>query len=450
MLNAIWRRLGLERPEPRAWALYDWANSAFMTVIVTAVFPVYFNTVAAEGLDPKQAAAWFGGATTLSLLAVALCAPLLGPIADFRAIRKRLLGLFVALGTSATAALAWVGPGDARLGAVLFAIATVGATGSFVFYDALLPHVARGKDLDQLSTTAYALGYLGGGLLLAFDLALILAPGAFGLPTGEGLSPQERTLPTRLAFLSVSLWWGLFSLPLFLRVPEPARTLESDEQADDRPLVTALSRLRETFTELGRYRHALWMLAAFLLYNDGIGTIIKMSTFFGSQLGFDSTELIKAVLVVQFVGVPAAVAFGRLAAAVGPKRALLSGVAAYVLITLFAFRMRDEGDFMLLAVAVGLVMGGTQALSRSLFASMIPQHKATEFFALFGVLEKFAGLLGPALFTAVAATVDEPRVAILVILPMFVIGGALLMKVDVEAGRRVAREMEREVRLAEH
>jgi UMF1 family MFS transporter len=229
-------------------------------------------------------------------------------------------------------------------------------------------------------------------------------------------------------------------------VDEPPRTLESDERADDRPLRVAVDRLRETLRELRGYRHAALMFVAFLVYNDGVGTIIRLSTFFGSQLGFESAALIRSILVVQFVGVPAAFLFGRTAGRLGAKRAILLGLGVYVGITLFAFRMETETDFLLLAVGVGLVMGGVQALSRSLFASLIPQHKSTEFFALFAVLEKFAGLLGPAAFTAVAASVENPRWAILVILPMFVVGGLLLMAVDVDAGRAAARAAEAEVR----
>lgn len=435
-------RLCLRRPDHRAWALYDWANSAFVTVVITAVFPVYFESVAALGLDDRRASLLFGAATTLSMLLIAVAAPLLGSLADFRGLRKRFLVGFMSLGVVSTAGLFLVGEGDAELAAVLFATASIGATGSFVFYDSLLPHLAEGQDLDRLSTTAYSLGYLGGGLLLAVNVAMIVAPQLFGLPSGEDLSPAERTLPTRLVFLSVALWWVVFSIPLIRRVSEPPRVIETDEQAGDNPARVAIQRLVETFRELRAYRHALWMLVAYLVYNDGIGTIIRMSTFFGAQQGLESAALIQSILLVQFVGVPAAIGFGKLSGVLGTKRAILIGLAAYVAITGFAFGLEDERDFLILAIAVGLVMGGTQALSRSLFASLIPPHKATEFFALFAVFEKFAGLLGPAAFTAVAASVEDPSWAILVVLPMFLVGGGLLCFVDVEAGRAAARASE--------
>ncbi|MEO0650130.1 MAG: MFS transporter [Planctomycetota bacterium] len=447
--QGILDRLCLRRSDHRAWALYDWANSAFVTVVITAVFPVYFEQVAALGLDDRQASLLFGTATTVSMLVIAVAAPLLGSLADFRALRKRFLLGFMSVGALATAGLFFVGEGDAQLAAVLFALASIGATGSFVFYDSLLPHLAEGEELDRLSTTAYSLGYLGGGLLLAVNVAMIVAPAVFGLPSGEDLSPSERTLPTRLVFLTVSIWWVVFSIPLMRRVPEPPRVLEDDEQAGDHPLRVAVQRLAETFRELRVFRQALLMLGAYLIYNDGIGTIIRMSTFFGAQKGLESDALIQSILLVQFVGVPAAIGFGKLSGVLGTKRAILVGLAAYIVITGLAFGLEDEADFLVLAVAVGLVMGGTQALSRSLFASLIPPHKATEFFALFAVFEKFAGLLGPAAFTAVAASVEDPSWAILVVLPMFVIGGVLLLFVDVDAGRAAARAAERGARAVE-
>jgi UMF1 family MFS transporter len=438
-------RLALHRPELRAWALYDWANSAMVTVIVTAVFPIYFEQVAAEGLTDKQSARLLGIATTVSLLATAVAAPVLGAIADYRALRKRFLAFFLLLGLFATAGLFLVGPGDSSLAAVLFGLANVGASGSFVFYDALLPHVARPGELDRVSSSAYSLGYLGGGLLLALNLLWILNPQWFGLPSGEGLTPAEATLPTRLAFLSVALWWAVFSIPLLWRVPEPPRQLESDERPGDRVLGTALRRLAETFRELRRYRQAFLMMVAFLLYNDGIGTIIRMAGFFGAQLELNRNFLIASILVVQIVGVPCALVFGKLAARLGAKRAITIGVLAYLAITVLAFGMRTEAHFLALAFAVGAVQGGTQALSRSLFASLIPRHKATEFFALFAVLEKFAGVLGPATFTLLVEHVDEPRFAILSILPFFIGGAWVLQRVDVAAGRVAARAAEEDL-----
>jgi MFS transporter, UMF1 family len=444
----VLRRLSLQRPEQRGWALYDFANSAFITTIVAAIFPIYFQKVAAADLSASQATSLYSWSTTLALLATALINPLLGPLGDFLAWRKRFFAAFLVLGVSATAGLFCVQQGDAYLGAWLFGLANVGAAGSFVFYDALLPHVARPEEMDRLSSTGYSLGYLGGGLLLGLNLAWIQNPHWFGLPSGEGLSPADATLPTRLAFLSVAVWWALFAVPLFRQVPEPPRFVEADESATASGWLVAFTRLRETFTELRRHRDAGLMLLAFLFYNDGISTIFRMAALFGAQRGLPTGTLISAILVVQIMGVPCALLFATLARKFSTKGAILFGVCAYLGITLLAFGMRTETHFMILAVAVGLVMGGTQALSRSLFSSLIPKHKSSEYFALFGILEKFAGIFGPLVFALTAAALPAGRqhFAVLTITPFFLIGGLLLATVNVTRGQARARALEEATR----
>lgn len=429
-------RLGLHRPELRAWAAYDWANSAFVCVVVTAVFPIYFSKVAAQGLDPAAATARFGLATTVGLVLVALLSPLLGALADAAAMKKRLLAAGVALGTGATAGLALVGPGDWRLGAALFVTANIGLAVSFVFYDALLPHVARPEEMDRVSTAGYALGYLGGGLLLALDLALILSPGTFGLPGGPGSTPWDATLPTRLAFLSVALWWAGFTLPLLLKVPEPP-AVGGDPSAH--PVRDALAQLAATGQALRRHPEAARMMLAFLVYNDGIGTIIRMATVYGTEIGIGQKELIAAVLLVQFAGIPFAFLFGGLAGRVGAKRAVLGSLAVYALISVVGYFMRTAAHFFLLAVLVAVVQGGSQALSRSLFASLVPRRRSGEFFGFFSVMEKVAGIFGPGLFTLAVWLTGSSRAAILSVIAFFAVGGWLLARVDVAAGQAAAR-----------
>jgi UMF1 family MFS transporter len=421
-------RLGLHRPELRAWALYDWANSAMVVVIITAVFPIYFASVAGKDLAPAVATARFATATTIALVTIALIAPVLGTLADVLPVKKRLLAGFLAVGAGAVAALALVGPGDWLLAAVLFAVANVGANGSFVFYDSLLPHVARDEELDRVSSAGYALGYLGGGLLLALNLAWIQKPEWFGLPHGPGLSADEATLPARLAFLSVAAWWALFSVPLFARVPEPALATARPPGVGAVRL-TAL-RLASTARAIREYPDAARMLLAFLVYNDGIGTIIRMAAIYGTEIGIGRGALIAAILLVQFVGIPFAFAFGSLARRIGAKRAILLGLAVYAGIAVFGYFVRTTAHFFVLAIAVGAVQGGTQALSRSLFASLIPRERTGEFFGFFAVTEKFAGILGPAIFAATIGFTGSSRGAILSVIAFFVAGAALLWKVD--------------------
>jgi UMF1 family MFS transporter len=434
-------RLGLHRPELRAWAMYDWANSAFVTTIVAAVFPIYYSQVAASGLSPNVAAFRYSLATTVAMVVVALISPVLGAVADYGGIKKRLLGGFQAIAVAASALLWFVGDGDWRLALILFVLGNVGAAAAFVFYDSLLPHIARPQELDRVSTAGYALGYLGGGLLLAVNLAWITKPEWFGLP--------DAGTATRLSFVSVAMWWAVFSIPLFRRVPEPPRQLEPDETPGPVLARAAFVRLGETFRELRRFRQAFVLLIAFLLYNDGIGTIIRMATLYGAQLGIAQHHLILALLVVQFVGIPCSFLFGRVASRIGTKQAIFVSLGVYTLVTVLGYVMTSALHFYVLAVLVGTVQGGSQALSRSLFASMIPRHKSSEFFGFFAVFEKFAGILGPLLFASAVGSTGSTRSAILAIVVFFVLGAALLALVDVPAGQRVAREAERGLRPAQ-
>jgi MFS transporter, UMF1 family len=420
-------RLGVDRPDVRAWIWYDWANSAFMTTVVAAVFPIYYAKVAADGLDEATATFRFGIATTVALAAIAVMSPIFGALADASGRKKRLLAVFAGTGIVATAGLGLVGRGDWALALGLFMLGNIGFYGALTFYDALLPHVARPDELDRVSSAGYALGYLGGGVLLVLNLAWIQQPAWFGL--------ADAGVATRLAFVSVAVWWALFTIPLLRRVPEPA---VDPVAAADASIATAVARLVRTLRELRRYRHAFTMLVAFMLYNDGIGTIIRMATLYGTQVGIDQGSLIGALVLVQFIGVPAAFVFGAIAARVGAKPAIFASLVLYTVITVLAFRMTTARDFMVLAALVGLVQGGSQALSRSVFASLIPADRTAEFFGFFSVSEKFAGIFGPLLFSAAVALTHSNRAAILSVILFFVAGGALLVTVDIGEGRRAA------------
>src|ERR671913_594717 len=417
-MKALLERLGLGRPDLRAWALYDLANSAFQTTIIAAVFPIYYSRVVAADLAPAQATSRFAWATTIAILIVAIVAPLLGAIADFAAMKKKLLAVFVAIGVSATTAMFWIERGDWQLALLLFIVGNVGVAGSIVFYESLLPQLVSEDQLDRVSSAGYAIGYLGGGLLLGINLLMIQAPHLFGIP--------DAGVATRLAFVSVGVWWMLFSIPLFRRVPEPPRRLEGDEKATDGLVATGFSRLAETFRELRRYRQAFVMLLAFLLYNDGIQTMIRMATTYGSEIGLPQDAMITALLLTQFIGIPCAFAFGAIASRIGAKVAVFFGLAVYLVITILGYFMSSAAHFFALAVLVGMVQGGTQALSRSLFASMIPRHKSSEFFAFFSVFERYAGVLGPAIFAFVIERSGSGRSAILAVAAFFIIGGAIL------------------------
>jgi UMF1 family MFS transporter len=428
-------RLGLDRPELRAWAMYDWANSAFMTVIVTAVFPTYYAAVASHGLARTQATYYYATATTVSLAVIAVLSPILGAIADFRASKKRFLFAFLTLGVTTTALLFFIQQGDWLAGLVLFAVANVGINGSYVFYDSLLPHIAGDAEMDRVSSAGYALGYLGGGIMLLLSLIVILKPSLIGVAPGA-----TSTLPVRLSFLATAAWWAVFAIPLFRQVPEPPLTREQDEPLRTRAAIAmSLRRLGETLRELRGFRYAFLLLLASLIYSDGINTIIRMAAVYGTEIGIPQKAQIAAIVMVQFVGIPFAFLFGMLASRIGAKRAIFIGLAVYAVISILGYFMHTTLHFFLLAFLVGTVQGGTQALGRSLFASMIPRHKSGEFFGFYAVFERFGAIIGPLVFGAVVAATGSSRLAILSIISFFVVGAGLLTLVNVEEGQRAAR-----------
>jgi len=437
--RGILSRLGLDRPELRAWAMYDWAVSSVQTTIMVAVFPVYFANIAKGDLGESGTTQAIATANTIVAIILAVLSPILGAVSDYVAAKKRMLGASMIVGAAAVAGMFFVQQGDYKLALILFVISLIGATASTVFYDALLPHIASEDEIDRVSSAGYAVGYIGGGLLLALNLAWILKPGWFGLPTGPELSSAQKTLPTRLALLSVAVWWVVFSIPLFRRVPEPPRTREPDELTGGNVLVTPFVRVAETFRALRGYKQALLMLLAFMIYNDGIQTIQKMAATYGKQLGIADTVLISAILVVQFVGVPFSFLFGSIAARIGAKAAIFIGLAVYAAISILGFYMQTAAHFILLAAMVATVQGGTQALSRSLFASLVPAHKSGEFFGFYSVFEKFASIFGPLLFWVTIAMTGSSRNAILSVILFFAIGAVLLSRVRVSEGQEAAR-----------
>jgi UMF1 family MFS transporter len=418
--------------------LYDWANSAVVTTVIAAVFPIYFHRVAGAGLPEEAATKRFGIATIIAMLALAFLALILGGIADRLPIKKKLLGLFLAVGAVAVLTMFFVHTGDWLFALSLFVVVEVAVSVTFVFYDALLPHIARGEELDRISTTGYALGYLGGGLLLALNLAWISFPQWWGLPSGAPLTEADATLPTRLAFLSVGVWWVVFSIPLFRRIPEPDIPQTAVVGRKFHPLRDTLAQLVDTAATLREFKQAALMLLAFLIYNEGIGTIIKMAAIYGAEIGLSASAMIGAILIVQFVGIPCTMLFGALAGKVGAKPAIFVGLGVYLGIAALAYVMRTNAQFVMLALLVGLVQGGTQGLSRSLFASLIPKEKSGQFFALFAMSEKLAGVWGPGLFVATLSITGSSRNAIASVVVFFLLGGVLLSRVDVNHGRRAA------------
>ncbi|MDH4064003.1 MAG: MFS transporter [Acidobacteriota bacterium] len=432
MLTRALARVGLVTPEQRAWAWYDWANSTYFTTVITAVFPSFFATYAAAGLSPAAATARFGAITTFSIAIIAITAPILGALADYSGAKKRLLGIFMLVGVASCAAMVFIGEGDIGLASTLFFIGNIGVSGSLVFYDSLLPHVAKPEETDRVSAAGYALGYVGGGILLLLNLAWILQPQAFGFASATGA--------VKASFLSVAVWWAVFSLPLFRRVPEPLVTLDPDDVRRGSALKGAFVRLGHTFREMRRYKQAFLFFLSMLLYQDGIQTIIRMAAVYGAEIGIEQTSQIAAFVMVQFLGIPFAILFGTLGARIGTKRAIFIAIAVYALATILGYFMTTVTHFFILAALVATVQGGAQALSRALFSRMIPPNKTSEFFGFFAVAERFATVLGPLVFTLSVAITGSSRTAVLVIILFFVAGAWVLSLVDEEEGVRAARE----------
>lgn len=410
--------------------MYDWAKSAFETTIMAAVLPIYFHDVAAAPLPEHLRTAYWGYASGVALLIVAILSPLLGAIADAFGTLKRFLVAFMLVGAVASALLVNVGHGDWQLAVWLYLIGTLGYAGSNVFYDALLPIVAKPEEVHRASTAAYALGYIGGGILLALNLAWLQMPQTFGF--------ADKGEAVRAAFLSVGVWWITFAIPLWRKIAEPARKLREDEVGS--ALRVGVRRLVETARQLRQFKQVGIFLVGYWFYTDGIGTIIKMATIYGREIGIGQTHLIGALLLVQVLGVPATFAFGYLAQRTSAKTGVMISLAVYTVICVLGYFMTDPWHFWLLAVLVALVQGGAQGLSRSLYATIVPMSRVSEFFAFISVSARFAGIVGPLLFGVVAQLTGGSRLSILFLVTFFVIGMVMLGKLDVDAGRRAALE----------
>ncbi len=411
------------------WSLYDWANSAFATTVMAGFFPVFFKAYWSTGESVQLSTFYLGLANSTASIIVAAMAPVLGAIADRGSAKKKFLSVFAFLGILMTGALWFVKQGDWQLAAAFYAVATVGFAGGNIFYDSLLPGVASPKKVDYVSSLGFSLGYIGGGLLFAVNVVMYLKPALFGIPDG----------PTaiRISFLSVAVWWAVFSLPIMIFVKEP-----KDEQTLSlRKAVTAgWKQLVHTLSELRHLKVIGMFLLAYWFYIDGVDTIIKMAVDYGVALGFPSQSLIVALLLVQFVAFPAALLYHKFAQKIGVKQALFVAILAYSIITVFGFLMRTVLHFYLLAVAIGLFQGGIQALSRSYYTRLIPENKAAEFFGFFNMLGKFATIIGPTLLGLVTVITGSNRYGILSILILFLAGAILLKRVDEEEGKRLATE----------
>ena len=401
-----------------AWAFYDWANSAFATTILAGLFPPFFKDFwNGSSVGDDVATFRLATAAAISAAVVALLGPVLGAVADAGVARKRFLLVFMLLGSVMTACLCLVPEGAWGVAAAVYILASIGFAGSNIFYDSFLVDVARPGERDRVSALGYALGYLGGGLLFAGNVAMVLHPDWFGL--------AGKTQAVLLSFGSVSVWWALFSIPLLRGVHE----VGEPQQVESSLLTEGFRRLGRTFREIRLNRNIFLFLLAYWLYIDGVHTIIRMATSYGRSLNFPLESLIVALLITQFVGFPAALLFGWLGNRFGARKGIFAGIVVYIGLTVWAYFMTSIEEFYALAVIVGLVQGGVQALSRSFFSRLIPEERAGEYFGFYNCLGRFAAILGPLLMGTVGLVTGSQRYAILSIVVLFVGGGILLLRV---------------------
>lgn len=413
-----------------SWCMYDWANSAFATTIMAALFPPFYRSLATNaGLAKNDATAYWGYTTSAALFIIAIIAPVLGAMADHTGGKKRYAAFFVILGILATAAFVFIGTDTWLLGSILYILGNLGFAGANIFYESLLPHIAQKNDIDQISTKGYALGYVGGGILLIINVLWVMKYQWFGMP--------DIAFALRASFFSVAVWWAIFSIPFFRHVPDPpiSRIILPSMNI----VKIGFSRLKLTFQEVKRYKQLLIFLVAFWLYNDGINTIIKMATAYGDEIGIRLTDMTIALIITQFVGIPFSFLFGKMAKKIGAKKSIMLSLLIYLFISIAGYFLKTATHFYILAFMVGTVQGGSQALSRSLFGAMVPKHKTAEFFGFFSTSAKFAGIAGPLVFGLVSQITGQSRLSILSLVFFFIIGGGLLFFVKEKEGIATAR-----------
>ncbi|MEC9064047.1 MAG: MFS transporter [Pseudomonadota bacterium] len=405
-----------------SWALYDWANSAFANTVMACFFPIFYKSYWAIDLSNLESTAMVGYANSLSGLIVVLLAPILGAYADIGTKRKKLLLLFASLGILCTASFYFIPQGEWMLAALLFAIAAVGFSGGNVFYDSLIVSVSDNENRNRVSALGYSLGYLGGGLLFLINVIMFLNPQLFGI--------ESQSNAVLLSFFMVAVWWAFFSVPLLRNVKE--QDSERENPRFFQALKQSFNEVYQTLTEVRKYKNVAIFLLAYWFYMDGIDTIVRMATAYGTDIGLEASSMITALILTQFVGFPSTLIFGYFADRLGVKKILTIGILIYILISIFASRITTAAEFYAMAIVVGLVMGGVQAVSRAYFSSIIPKDKEAQFFGFYNLVGKSAVVAGPALLAWISMIFNTPRAGILGLLVLFIPGLILLWMIPKE------------------
>ncbi|WP_043933216.1 MFS transporter [Bacillus sp. EB01] len=401
--------------EESSWIRYDWASSAYSIIISTAVFPLFYKASAkSAGVADADSTAYLGYTIAIATLILAMIGPILGTIADYKGLKKKFFTIFFTLGITATAALAFV-PGDNWLALlVCYTLAVLGSTGTNVFYDAFIVDVTSDERLDQVSARGYGMGYIGSTIPFIISIAVIIT-------AQQGILPISVNVASKIAFLITALWWGLWAIPMFKNVHQK-HYIEREPQI----ILNSFKRLGKTFKEIRKYRALFLFLLAYFFYIDGVGTIITMSTAYGTDLGLNSTTLLIVLFVTQVVAWPFAILFGKLSAKYTGKKMLYVGISVYIIVCIYAYFLETAADFWILAMLVATSQGGIQALSRSYFAKLVPKANANEFFGFYNIFGKFASIMGPLLVGATAQLTGNSSMGVFSLVILFIIGIIIL------------------------
>ena len=402
-----------------SWAMYDWANSAFATTVMAGFFPIFFKSYWASDLSDAESTFAIGSVNSLVGLLIAFSAPVLGAFADAGDSKRKFLFSFAFLGIITTGYLFFIPDSSWKLAVIFYGLGVIGFSGANVFYDSLLVTVSKEEERNRTSALGFSLGYLGGGILFLLNVIMFLYPNWFGL--------ESQIDAVLWSFMSVALWWFIFSLPIYLNVKEP--TQSSSSKSVNRIITEAFSSLVNTARSIKEYKSAVIFLLAYFLYMDGVDTIIRMATSYGSDIGLSATSMIQALLLTQFVGFPATLVFGYYADKFGYKYSLSFAIIVYIFVVLFSSQMDTALEFYVVACVVGLVQGGVQAISRSFFSTLIPTNKAAEFFGFYNFIGKSSVFIGPFMVSGIALVTGSPSYGILSLLILFIPGLILLWMV---------------------
>lgn len=404
--------------QEKSWILYDCGNSAYSLAITTAILPIFYKTTIAADISNAQSTAYWGYTNTIAIIIVAILAPILGTIADYKGFKKKFFNVFMLIGILATALLGTLGQGDVTACLVIYAFTVLGFSGTNVFYDSFLVDVAKDDNLDKVSSYGFAFGYIASILPFVLCLAIIMNPSIVGLTALNA---------TRVSFIIVALWWALLSIPMVKNVKQVHYV-----EREPNPIKNSFIRLYRTFTEIKKYKVAAIFLLAYFFYIDGVHTIIRMSTVYGSDIGISDDTMLFVLLVTQIVAFPSAILFSKFAKRTSTKFMLMYGIILYTLITIFAYFMSKEIHFWILGIIVGTAQGGIQALSRSAYGKLIPKENSAKFFGLYNILGKASAALGPFLIGFIAQITDNSRFGILSLIVLFIIGGAILSRITID------------------